>query len=84
MQLRARASLPNTMVAIVVDGSTVVAVNAHDSVERLAECLVLLHEHQGGPLLRAELKFVPPQSPFIRTASANPDAKEPPIVTESR
>ena len=77
MQLQARAFQPNSTVAIVVDGSTLAALNPQDSVERLAECLTLLHQHQCGPLLRAEVRFVPRQSPPSRAAQAVPCGRAP-------
>ena len=83
MPLQARSVLPHSVAIIVVDGSTMIALDPRDSVERLAECLVLLHEQRGGPVLRAELKFVLELPPTLRATHMNREdvasliAKEP-------
>jgi hypothetical protein len=47
-----------SMIAVIVDGSTLIGLRPQDSVDRLAECLASLHRQRGGPLLRAEIRLV--------------------------
>ena len=75
MRLQPGTLSPKGVVAIIVDGSTLLTLHPQNTIKCLAECMALLHDQRGGPMLRADIKLV--SRPPLAIGVAQESAEEP-------